>query len=74
MGTDYTACEGKDCPIKEKCKRFTGPKEPLWQSYFIEIPGNWEKTDDSDQPTWNCAMFWDETQDSIYNQLKEIVK
>lgn len=74
METDYTSCPGGTCPIKEKCYRFFGPKEPLYQSYFVEIPGNWEKTDDYDEPGWNCAMFWGETQDSILNQLKEIVK
>lgn len=74
MGTDYTSCPGNECPIKDKCYRFTGPKESLYQSYFVEIPGNWEKTDDSDAPGWNCQMFWGEPQDNILNQLKEIVK
>lgn len=74
MGTDYTACPGEGCPIKESCKRFNGLKEPLYQSYFVEIPGNWEKTDDNDAPGWNCEMFWGETQDSIMNALKEIMK
>ena len=74
MSTDYTSCSGKGCPIKEKCHRFTGPKHPFWQWDFLEIPGNWEKTDDSDEPYWFCQMFWGETQDSIYNQLKEIMK
>jgi hypothetical protein len=74
MSTDCTSCSGKDCPIKENCKRFTGPKEPLYQSYFTEIPGNWEKTDDSDEPHWQCKMFWGETPISMYNALKEIMK
>ena len=83
MGTDYTACEGNLCPIKEKCKRFTGPKEPLYQSYFTEIPGKWVIIDGTrevfegyvaDEVTWKCEMFWGEVQDSIMNQLKEIMK
>ncbi len=76
MGTDYTACPGEGCPIKESCKRFTGPKEPLWQSYFVEIPGKWEKSMNAndDKPIWECDMFWGETQDSIMSQLKEIMK
>lgn len=91
MGTDYTACEGNDCPIKEKCKRFTGTKEPLYQSWFTEIPGKWEEFDsnklrsdthpnDPDYPKpimskmFSCEMFWGEAQDSIMNQLNEIMK
>lgn len=45
MGTDYTSCPGGDCPIKESCHRFIGPKEPLYQSYFVEIPGKWKEFD-----------------------------
>lgn len=82
MSTDYTSCSGNNCPIKEKCKRFTGPKEPLHQSYFTEIPGKFvEKYPDRqhDNPfeiihVWKCEMFWGEAQDSIMNQLNEIMK
>jgi hypothetical protein len=34
-------CNGKDCPIKEKCYRFTAPKG-IRQSYFLETPGKME--------------------------------
>jgi hypothetical protein len=83
MSTDYTACSGKDCPIKEQCKRFTGPKEPLYQSYFAEIPGKWKMSFEprnvengyvTNEVIWNCDMFWGEAQDSIMNQLNEIMK
>jgi len=83
MSTDYTSCSGEGCPIKDKCHRFTGPKEPLWQSYFVEIPGNWEDEEpiqdgnavvDVIVKSWKCEMFWGETQTSILNQLKDIVK
>ena len=81
MGTDYTRCLGNECPIKDKCYRFFGPIEPLYQSYFVDIPGKWEEeTDDIGSGfervirTWKCDMFWGETQESILNQLKDIVK
>jgi len=81
MSTDYTSCSSNNCPIKEKCKRFTGPKEPLNQSYFTEIPGKWENEIGSFSDgfncirrVWKCQMFWGEAQDSIMNQLNEIMK
>lgn len=79
MSTDYTSCPGNGCPIKEQCYRFFGPKEPLWQSYFDEIPGNWIETGELDPmghvvTRFDCEMFWGETQTSIMNQLKDIMK
>jgi len=38
---DISMCNGKDCPIKEKCYRFTAPKG-IRQSYFLETPGKME--------------------------------
>jgi hypothetical protein len=77
MGTDYTSCNGEGCPIKEKCYRFNAPKEPLWQSYFLEIPGKFERIDHDNGTfdlNFSCDMFWGEMQDLIYDQLKHIVK
>lgn len=81
MGTDYTSCEGKDCPIKDKCYRFYGPKEPMYQSWFSEIPGKWtfhRETFDNgeifDHREFHCDMFWVETPISMFNALKEIMK
>lgn len=42
---DITACEGKDCPFKDKCYRYTCPKNPYRQSYFVEIPFDKDKAD-----------------------------
>jgi hypothetical protein len=72
--SDITKCSGQGCPIKEKCFRFTASKNEYGQSYFIGTPGEWNKTDDSDEPYWICQMFWGEQNESILNQLKEIMK
>ena len=61
---DITMCSGQDCPLKSKCHRFTA--EPLYmQSYFVDPPYNKEKD--------NCDMFWGPNQESILNQLNDIV-
>jgi len=35
---DITACSGVNCPLKDKCYRYTCIKNPDWQSYFMEPP------------------------------------
>jgi len=67
MAADITVCPGTDCPVKEKCYRFTAPRNELWQSYFMEIPGKIE--DDK----FTCDMYWGEQAESIWSQLKNIV-
>lgn len=79
MSTDYTSCSGENCPVKENCHRFNGPKDPVYQNYFREIPGEWIY----DQPSgldelnskrkWKCDMFWSSRQFSIIEQLNDIL-
>ena len=40
---DITMCEGKDCPLKETCYRYTAKPSEYLQSYFTEIPYNKEE-------------------------------
>ena len=47
---DITKCEGKDCPLKETCYRFTAKDNEYGQSYFTETPYNKEKE--------NCEYLW----------------
>ena len=42
---DITMCHGFECPVKEKCKRFSAKPDEHWQAYFLEPP--YEKTDTS---------------------------
>lgn len=60
--SDITMCKGGNCPLKEKCKRFTATANPDYQSYFVEVPFK----------DGSCKMFWGDTQDSILQQLKNI--
>ena len=47
---DITLCANKNCPLKDKCYRFTATPDPLWQSYadFEPVKGK-------------CDHFWDNT-------------
>ena len=47
---DGTKCEGKGCPFKEECYRFTAPVNEYGQSYFINVPYNKE--------TNTCEYLW----------------
>ena len=59
--SDITKCKGTNCPLKEKCYRFTAT-ESYYQSYFVEVPFK-----DNE-----CEMFWGNQSESIFNQLKDI--
>jgi len=59
---DITMCTGTNCPVKEKCYRFTATPNELWESWFIESP----ITDGK------CEMYWGEKSESVFNQLKDI--
>ena len=36
--TDITACFGKDCLMKDECRRYTCEKDEYCQAYFISSP------------------------------------
>jgi hypothetical protein len=61
---DITMCPGTNCPQKEKCYRFTAKANEYMQAYFMEAPIKDGK----------CDMYWGENAESVWNQLKEIVK
>jgi hypothetical protein len=42
---DITMCVGGECPIKEDCYRFIAEPNPYWQSYFENVPYDFEKKD-----------------------------
>ena len=59
---DITMCVGDECPIKEKCYRFMA-KPSEYQYYFMEAPYRDGK----------CEHYWGEAQESILQQLTDIV-
>jgi hypothetical protein len=61
---DITMCPGTNCPQKEKCYRFTAKPSEYMQSYFMKAPIKDGK----------CDMYWGENAESIWNQLKEIMR
>lgn len=63
---DGTKCSGKDCPVKEKCYRFTARANAYRQSYFFQPP--FKEVDG----VFTCKMYWGEQADAIWKQLKDI--
>lgn len=59
---DITMCEGKECPAKDQCYRYTA-KPSLYQSYFAKVPYKDGK----------CDNYWGKDADNIWFQLKNIV-
>jgi hypothetical protein len=59
---DIAKCWGRECPVKEKCFRFTA-KPSERQTYFANPPMRDGK----------CDFFWGDTQESIMKQLEDIV-
>ena len=63
---DITMCPGTDCPVKDKCYRFTANANEWGQSYFMNVPG--KIVDDK----FTCDMYWGDNAEGIWNQLKDI--
>ena len=66
MCADISKCSGEDCPIKEKCYRFTAPTSEFMQSYFFKPPLEIK------DGVFTCEMYWGEQADAIWKQLKDI--
>ncbi len=64
---DITMCSGQGCPIKEKCYRFTAKPSEFRQSYFLDTP---IKIKDG---VAKCDHYWGESQEQIWDSLKNIV-
>ena len=64
--SDIAKCPGTECPIKEKCYRFTAESDEIGQSYFVEVPGKMEND------KFTCDMYWGAGAQSIWHQLKDI--
>jgi len=47
---DITMCEGKQCPIKDDCHRYTAEPTPMRQSWFMTVPYR--------PDTDHCPHFW----------------
>lgn len=63
---DIAMCSGVDCPMKEKCHRFTA-KPDEYQSYFSIPPFKKEHG----KP--DCEFFWGESADLLFAQLTSIM-
>jgi hypothetical protein len=60
---DITMCNGANCDLKLTCYRYLAKPSEL-QSYFLTPPYQDGK----------CEMYWGEAAQSVYDQLKDIMK
>jgi len=67
MCADICMCSGKDCPVKEKCYRFTAKPSEHKQSYFFQPPGGQK------DGKFTCEMYWGVTQDHVLRELERIM-
>lgn len=52
---DITKCHGIGCTVTELCFRYTAKSNPLWQAWFVEVPGK-DRT---------CPHFWPAVDTSV---------
>lgn len=60
---DITMCTGENCPVKDKCYRFTAVRSEYMQSQFVISPIKDGK----------CQYYWGENAEHIFDNLKDIV-
>lgn len=65
--TDISKCSGQNCPLKEKCYRYTAPGDSENQSYILP-------PFIIDKGLFKCSMYWGSSVDLLYKQLTEIVR
>lgn len=63
---DITMCKGGDCPLKSRCYRYTASTS-MYQFYFSTPPFL------IDRGKFNCDMFWGDSSQLLFEQLKMIV-
>ena len=56
-------CNGGGCPLQDSCYRYMAKPSEL-QTYFLTPPFQDDK----------CEMYWGEAAQSVYEQLKDIMK
>jgi hypothetical protein len=64
---DITMCFGGECPVKDKCYRYTA-KASDYQSYFGEPPLEIK------DGVAKCDHYWGDDSQSIREQLSDITK
>lgn len=68
--SDITKCYGDGCLIKHKCRRYTAISNEYRQAYCTQPPIVYY----DDGKKMECALFWDDHQTDILQQIEEIVQ
>lgn len=57
---DITMCIPRNCPVKDKCYRYTAPENKYWQAYSEY---------DAENKDEGCSMYWDNEQRRSWGAL-----
>ena len=68
---DICMCNYKECPLKDKCYRYTATPWKLGQTCFSDHPYKIVETKEG-KKYFTCDMFWGQGAENIYNKLVEI--
>jgi len=63
---DITMCKNDQCPLKDKCYRFTA--KPSMRQSYIENPSRYV------HGKFECDLFWGDSADYLLQELKSIYK
>lgn len=63
---DISKCTGYNCPVKEKCYRYTAPSDDI--QTFVLNP--YEIIDGK----FTCDLYWGAGAEGVWKQLKDIMK
>jgi hypothetical protein len=66
--SDIEKCTGKDCPVKDDCKRFTAQGNDYYQSWLTIPP--FKIVEDK----FKCEMYWGANAQAIWNELLNATK
>jgi hypothetical protein len=61
--TDIAKCKGMDCPVKERCYRFTAESDEFGQTYFMDIPGEFKP-----DGKFICDRYWGENPGEVWSE------
>jgi hypothetical protein len=70
---DLTMCRDFECPLREKCLRYNGEANPLYQSYFVKSPRK-EQSCISGEEFILCQFYYESSMGYNITEIDKINK